>query len=77
MALLETLEVHVFNHHNGRRPSSKVKFDCGRRAIMNSMLTSHRAARLTGWLTPNRGARPIMTGPDIVIDIECPSEHNM
>jgi len=68
MALLETLEVHVFNFHDGRR-SARTILDFELRETMNA-LTSHPAARLKDFPTPSRGAHPTPNSPDKIIDIK-------
>jgi hypothetical protein len=70
MAPLETLEVHVFNFHDGRR-SARTSLDFERRATMNVALTSHPAARLRDFPTPSHGPRPTANSPDKIIDIRC------
>lgn len=70
MTLLETLEVHVFNFHDGGR-SSETILDFRRREIMYVTPTSHPAARLKDFPTPSRGERPTANSPDKIIDIRC------
>jgi hypothetical protein len=68
MALLETLEVHVFNFHDGRR-SARTILDFELRETMNVTLTSHLAARLKDFPTPSRGARPTANSPDKLLTL--------
>lgn len=70
MALLETLEVYVFNFHDGSRSAGTI-LDFERRETMYVALTSHLVAQLKGFPTPSRGARPIANSPDKFIDIRC------
>jgi hypothetical protein len=70
MALLETLEVHVFNLYDGRR-STRTILDFGRRKNMNLALTFHPAARLKDFPTPSHETRPTANSPDQIIDIRC------
>lgn len=68
MALLETLEVHVFNLHDECR-SVRTILDFELREIMNETLTSHPATRLKDFPTPNRGARPTANSPDKLLTL--------
>jgi hypothetical protein len=70
MALLETLEVHVFDFHDGRR-SSRTIFDFERMETMDVALTSHPSTRWKDFPTPSREAHPIANNPDSIIDIIC------
>jgi hypothetical protein len=63
VALLETLEVHVFNFNDGRR-STRTILDFERRGTMNVALTSHPAARLKDFPAPSRGAHPTANSPN-------------
>lgn len=63
VALLETLEVHVFNFNDGRR-SNRTIINFKLRETMNVALTSHPAARLKDFPTPSRRAHPTANSPD-------------
>jgi hypothetical protein len=63
MALLETLEVHVFDLHDDCR-SVKAILVSGRRETVNEAPTSHLKAQLKHSPIPSRGARPTASSPD-------------
>lgn len=63
MALLETLEIHVFDFHDGCG-SAKAILVSGRRETVNEAPTFHLKAQLKDSPTPSRGARPTASSPD-------------
>lgn len=63
MALLETLEVHVFDRHDGRRPDKAI-LDCEQKETTDAAPTSHPAVQLKDYPIPSRGVLPIINDPN-------------